>query len=341
MINNTKAFILLLFSTISIFNILNAQSRIDTTRVDFNNDKIIDTLIDNYSSGSNFGGSDFTIIDGKTKEEYTLSNYGCYCSFTNLITVPDSLLLEKNASFFDVLRTKAVTQKRDTIDATLEWLLSASFNSKYLKEHSYFKTIFNPKTKWESHKAFLPESYHIEVSGDTLQQLTSQYEKKPVSESSKAFLVYYTSAHYVETLDNEPPVAKNETYEIYKTPHTVYAKKGDTHKWLFISETGITGAPGKLRWYSINHVELVGDYVLIHQDIPPANAYVIHIVNVETQRVGSLKFDTSQNNGTDQGGMITFEIVNDHLVFTEYSKQKINKIPLQELFNSLDNYKDE
>jgi len=340
MTKTTQAIIFLLLSTISNYAKLNAQSRIDTTRVDVNNDKIIDTLIDDYNSGSNFGGSNVTVIDGKTKEEYTLSNYGCYCSFTNLITVSDSLLLEKNTSFFDVLKEKVITQKKGTIDATLDWLLSASFNSKHLDDHPYFKSIFSPSTPWKSYKPFIPESYYIEVDGDTLQKLDSQYGGAVATKNTNGFLVYHTNAHHIDRLDNELPEAINDTYKIYKTPHTVYVKTGDTHKWLFVSETGVTGAPSKLRWYSINRVELIGDYVIIHQDIPPANQYAIHIVNINTQRVGSLRFATSRENGTDNEGMKTFQVINNHLVFTNYDEEKINKIPLQELFDSLDNYEE-
>lgn len=337
---NTKSITYILLLLISVNSQLNAQSDVNKIRKDFNNDTIVDTLIENDNRGSNFSGKDVTIIDGKTNEEFMLSNYGCLCNFTKVVKISDSLQLDKNKAFLDILKEKVVTQKKDTIDATLDWLLSASFNSKHLDDHPYFGSVFNPNTPWKSHKPFIPENYHIEITGDTLQKLDSEYEDRGGIENSKGFLVYYTSAHYIDGLDNEQPVASNDTYEVYKTPHTVYVKKGNTHKWLFISDRAVTGAPGKLRWYSINQVQLVNDYVIIHQDIPPANQYVIHIVNINTQRVGSLRFTTSRDNGTDSGGMKTFEVVGDHLVFTNYDEEKVNKIPLQELFDSLDNYEE-
>lgn len=339
MINNIKRLFCLLLLVCS-YNEINAQSSINTIKADVNNDKIVDTLIDKYNSGSNFAGNDVTIINGKTNEEFMLSNYGCFCSFTKVIRVSDSLQLDKNKAFLNVLKEKVVTQKKDTIDASLEWLISASFNNNRLDGHPYFSAIFNPKTAWKTHKPFIPEPYHIEITGDTLQKLDIEYKGSAVTENPTGFLVYYTNAHYMDDLDNEQPVAKNKTYEIYKTPHTIYAKKGNTHKWLFISNEGLTGAPGKLRWYSINNVQLVDNYVIIHQDIPPVNEYVIHIVNIDTQRVGSLHFDASSDIGTDQEGMKTFEVKDEYLKFTNYGEEKINKIPLKKLFDSLDNYKE-
>lgn len=316
-----------------------AQYSIDTTRIDFNNDRIIDTLIDDFSSGSSFGGRDLVIIDGKTEEEFKMSNYGCYCSFTKVIRVPKNLQLEKNRSFLNVIKKEALNgKKKDTIDATLEWMISGAFDFKREREHPFFNLIVNPKTQWRSHKPFIPESYYINISGDSLETFSPNYEKDTIVGKSEGYLTYFTGSHYIETLDSLQPVAKNKNYQIYKTPHTVYVKKGDAHRWLFISDAGLTGAPDRLRWHSMGQVQVMNGYVIIHQDMPPANAYVIHIVNIETQRVGSLNYSTSRNNGTDEGGMDSFEIIDNHLVFTEYGEQEIKRVPLQELFDSLDKH---
>lgn len=355
--NFLKALVFLQLLSVSLDNPLNAQqSSIDTTRVDVNNDKIIDTLIDDWSNGSAFGGRQVTIIDGKSKEEFTLNNFQGLCSAINTIKIPENLLLEANKTFLDTLKNRVLYhKKRDSIDASLKWIISAKNHKKYFEntysndfgEHPFFDIILEPSTSWESSKPSLPESYYIEVKGDILQKFSSGSEMDSITDKSKGFLTYFTPSllgtrwNPLKTLDSLRPVTKNKEYKIFKTAHTVYVQKRNTYRWLFISDSGLTGAPDSFsRWESIGKIELIDHYVIIHQDVPPGS-YNIILINIENQRVARLdgKYEPHYNNWTDEGGMETFEVIDDQLVFSEYGEPELHKIPLKELFENLDNHK--
>ena len=314
-----------------------AQYRLDTIVADFNNDKVIDTLIDEYESGSTFGGRSVTITNGKTNETFTLSNYGCYCNFKQIVPIPNALTLDANSAFFEVLKEKVLPKKRAQPDSSLEWMTSATFNLKQVKSHALFDRIISPKTNWQSKPPTIPETYYNTVFGDTLQKLSATIKDNLTASQTKGFLIYYTNAHAVKSWDSLTPVITNDRYQIYKTAHAVFARKGNTYKWMFLSDLNTTGAPEKLRWSSINQVQLIDNYLIIHQDTSPDASYSIYIVNIETQRMGRLKYEASHHNVTTDDGMRTFKIIDNQLVFTTYDKQDLVELSLQQIFDTLDN----
>lgn len=333
-----KKSLLILLIIISVHNQLVAQYRIDTIATDFNKDQVVDTLIDSYEIGSTFGGRDLKLISGKTNEEFELSNYRCYCSFKNVITLPQKLLLKENKPFLNQLEEKLLPPQRDAIDSSLEWLISAELTVQPLDSHPLFECIVEPTTRWEENRLTIPKTYYVPVSGDTLQRLDVRNKNDSKIKRTQGYLVYNTNGHNVKNWDSIVPVIQNETYQVYKTPHAIFVRKDKRYKWLFISDVSSTGAPDKLRWHSINQVQLVGNYLIVHQDVPPNSVYSIHVINIETQRVGRLNYEFSSNNGTDNRGMSTFKILNNHIVFTEYGVQELVKVPLKKIFNALDNY---
>ncbi|WP_405266696.1 hypothetical protein [Cellulophaga sp. Ld12] len=314
------------------------QYKIDTTVVDFNKDTVLDTLINYYEYGSACSGGDASIINGKTKEKLTLYNEGCYSSFTRFIRVPTALNLETNAPFLKVLKDTVLPKKRGRPDSSLNWLLSGSLSLKVVEEHPLFDRIAVPKTNWIPNELNLPEPYYITVSGDTLQKLDHVYGSNFNEEYTIAFLAYYPIADSRAQLANLTPIIKNTEYEIYKTSHCVFVKKGKTYKWLFISDSDVMGAPDRHSWQAINQIQLIDNYVIIHQDVPPDNVYNIQIVNIETQKVARLKFEPSYNNWSDERGMDTFKILENELIFTEYGEPEPKKIPLKEIFEALDQF---
>ncbi len=328
---------LLLIILISINQPLVAQRyTLDTVVKDINHDKVVDTLINEFSSGSAFGGRTITIINGKTKEKFELSNYHGYSSLTRSIIIPENLTLKSNRFFLDVFKEKLLPPKKGRMEASLGWLLSAELNRKQLESDSLFKYIAKPKTNWEP-RINIPEPYYIEVSGDTLKKL--QPEERSISKNTQGFLVYYTYGYNIERLDTLVPVAENKDYKVYKTDHAVFVNKGNAYRWVFISDAGVTGAPDRHSWVSIETIKLVGKYLIIHQDVPPDTVYNIQIVNIETQKVAALDFSPAYNNWTEEGGMETFEIIDDQLIFTEYGKPEIVKLPLKKLFDSFEQLK--
>ena len=308
----------------------------DTIIKDFNNDKIVDTLIDFREMGSACAGRTVSIIDGKTNEKFTLNNDGCYSSFTNVIKVPKNLNLKKNSLFLAAIKDKSLPNKRDHIDSSLKWLLSGNSNVRILESHPYFDIIANPKTAWQPNILEIPDSYYIDSFEYSLQSEDFKNKNPTVTEKNQEYVAYYTYGHQIKKIDSLTPVAQNDTYKIFKTAHTVFVKKGDTYNWAFISDDLVTGAPDRRSWPSINQVQLIDKYLIIHHDVPPVNGYFIEIINIETQKIGHLKFDPSHNNWTDEGGMRTFKITNDLLLFTEYAEEEVMKIPLKQLFESLD-----
>lgn len=335
-----KILILILLLTCSNQFIVSQSYKRDSIIKDLNNDKVTDTLVSFYESGSNFGGREVSIINGKTNEKFTLSNYGCFCDYKNLIRISDSLGLKKNKLFLDAIKKEILpAYKAKQPDATLQWMLSGQLSLKPLKNDSLFDLIASPKTKWQSHVLEIPKPYYIEISRDTLQKITPEEGKVAINESSKAFLSYYTGAHYINTpLDSIKPVTKNKKYKIYKTAHTVFVKKSKKFKWLFISDIDVTGAPGKLRWPSIKQISLIDKYLIIHQAVPPDNVYNIQIVNIETQRLARLKHDPAYNNWTDKGGLETFKLEDEYLIFSEYGKPELTKLSLKKIFSALDTF---
>ncbi|WP_165750364.1 hypothetical protein [Cellulophaga sp. Z1A5H] len=314
------------------------QYKIDTTVVDFNKDKVLDTLINYYEYGSSCSGGDVSIIHGKTKEKFTLYNEGCYSSFTRFIRVPTALNLETNAPFLKVLKDTILPKKRGHPESSLNWLLSGTLSLKVVEEHPLFDRIAAPETSWIPNELTLPEAYYITVSGDSLQKLDLLYGNNFNQEYTTAFLAYYPIADSRAQLANLTPIIKNTEYEIYKTSHCIFVKKGKTYKWLFISDSNVMGAPDRHSWQAINQIQLIDNYLIIHQDVPPDNVYNIQIVNIETQKVARLKFEPSYNNWSDEGGMDTFKILENQLIFTEYGEPEPKKIPLKQLFEALDQF---
>ncbi|TPN86916.1 hypothetical protein [Aquimarina algicola] len=333
-----KNIIISIFVIINGYQISIAQYNLDTTLIDINHDKIVDTLINDFSRGSACGGRTVTVINGKTNEQFSLSNEGCYSNFIRILMVPQKLKLKTNKAFLNVLKKKVLPdQKRDHIDSSLEWIITGALGYKDLDDDSLFRDIVSPKTSWQSEILEIPDSYYVNISSEIL-KLSSAYKDHLINEESHGFLIYYPSGHHIEKLDSLTPVAQNKYYKIYKTPHAVFVKRGGMYNWLFISDSLVTGAPDRRSWFSIKQIQLIDKYLIIHQDVPPDNTYNIHIVNIETQKVGHLNFEPSYNNGTDEGGMDTFEVINNQLIFNEYGEPVLRKIPLQQIFNTLDSY---
>ena len=330
--------LIVLLLVLSGINQLAAQRHtLDTIVKDFNNDKVLDTLINSYGSGSACGGRTVSIVNGKTKKKFKLSNYGCYATFTKKIRIPENLTSKSNHFFLDALKEKLLPKKRDSMGSSLKWLISGELNSKRLDSHPLFDIIANPKTNWQSTILNMPKTYYVTIYGDTLQKLETINKEHSISKKGQGFLVYYTIGHHIKTLDSLAPVTQNKEYQVYKTDHAIFVKKGSTYRWVFISDSNITGAPDRHSWVSINQIEIIGNYLIIHQSVPPGS-YNIVVVNIETQKVGRLAFEPSSNNGTDVGGMNTFNIKDNLLKFTEYGNLVLKKIPLKEIFNTLDEF---
>ena len=53
-----------------------------------------------------------------------------------------------------------------------------------------------------------------------------------------------------------------------KTCLGLVVQKNERYKWVFVSESGLTGSPDKLRWSSIGFVAMAGSCLFLQQDLP-------------------------------------------------------------------------
>ena len=162
------------------------QNTLDTIVKDFNNDKVIDTLINYYSSGSSCSGRTVSIINGKTKEKFELNNNGCFSTFTKKIRIPKNLILKSNKFFLDTIKEKLLPVKRDSMDASLKWLISSELNLKQLDSHALFNIVAKPKTNWQPN-INIPKSYYVNIYGDTLQKLEPLNKESSITKKGQGF----------------------------------------------------------------------------------------------------------------------------------------------------------
>lgn len=267
------------------------------TAEDFNSDGVEDLLKCSYEIGSSFGGGDCELTDGKTKKTFKLTNYGCFCAIKKRVSVTPELRKKENEYFLYTLKKEILPKFRSTPDQSLVWIINSSLSAKKPIEQQYIDLVFNPKIVWRHEEPELPSTYFIEIGAQTLSKIIPEEKPnlaKTISQDQKDFLIYYGDTHF-STEDAKSkdfiPVAKNETYEILKTAHGVIAKKENTYKWLFVTDSHFNDSPQKLRWASIEKVVLDDKYVIIKQSLAPDPAYNIYIINLETGLGGRLKLD--------------------------------------------------
>lgn len=267
------------------------------THEDFNNDGIEDRLKCTYEIGSNFGGGDCELVDGKTKNKFALSNYGCFCAIKKRVFVAPELRKKENEYFLYTLKKEILPQFNPVPDQSLYWIIKSGLNTQKLTEHPYFDLTFNPKNNWRHDEPELPFTYSIEIAAQTLSKIIPE-EQVLFSQNSlsdhKDYLVYYGDTHF--TTENQEikdfiSVAKSDTYEILKTAHGVIAKKENTYKWLFVTDMDINASPQKLRWASIEKVALHDNHLIIKQSLAPDPEYNIYVIDIETSIGGRLKID--------------------------------------------------
>lgn len=276
------------------------------TSEDYNSDGIEDLLKCSYEIGSNFGGGECELTDGKTKNKFSLSNYGCFCAIKKRVRVAAELRKKENEYFFYRLKKEILPKFRPTPDQSLIWIINSSLHSQKLSEHRYFDLTFNPKIVWRQEEPELPSTYYIEMGVQILSKMipTESTTSLPRSRDQKDYLVYYGDTHFtakgLKTKDFIA-VAKNETYEILKTAHGVIAKKANSYKWLFVTDKDVNASPQKLRWASIEDVVLQDNHLIIKQGLAPDDAYHIYIIDIESGIGGRLKidFDNLLENGIE------------------------------------------
>lgn len=265
---------------------------------DFNQDGRKDSLGCTYDGGSGFGGMYCTLRNGRTKEVYTLDMYSCFCRIKKTIAIPPPLLLKENDGFLEAMTKNLFSEVRTAPDPSLQWILSASFSRKTLAHHRYFDLVFNGSNDWLPLPCLLPEPYALRIGPDTLSRIYTTDTEMPEwydSLTTQGYLAYggltqgmdhsllhmsVTSAHLVDS---------NENYRVWAVAHGIYVQRGSEYKWLFITDADINYAPDKLRWSSIRSAQLIGDMVIIVQQLPAGSGLQVYLADIETGICGHFR----------------------------------------------------
>ena len=255
--------ILKLISFLLTFISIQTFGQEKSTKVnDFNGDGVSDTLESYYDSGSGFGGKYATLHNGKTDDVYELNTYGCFCQIKKVILIPAKLKDPENYPFLEAMSKNILPKKKNLPDASLQWIINSTYSYKRLTDNRFFDLILNPCSNWEKGKLELPSTYYIDLKKDFVDIYYADQPEIPEGLSDKEnkwCLIYYGHNHYQykELTDSIILIDSYEKYKAYRTAHGVLIKKGNLFKWVFVTDIDLTGAPGKLRWESINNLKLI------------------------------------------------------------------------------------
>lgn len=335
-----KLYFLFLF----IFTVSLSAQHTSITQEDFNDDGIEDVLKCSYEIGSNFGGGNCELVDGKTKNKFTLSNYGCFCAIKKRVFVSPELRKKENEYFLHTLKKEILPLFKPVPDQSLYWIIKSGLNTQKLTKHPYFDLIFNPEIFWRQGEPEPPFTYSIEIGAETLSKITTEEQtsfSQNVSSDHKDYLVYYGDTHFTtenEEIKNFISVAADDTYEILKTAHGVIAKKENTYKWLFVTDMDINASPKKLRWASIENLVLHDKHLILKQSLAPDPEYHIYVIDIESGIGGRLNidFDLLLEKGVkilDLNQEERFSIQGDHIVIG--NKRNKLEFPLEKIKQEL------
>lgn len=312
------------------------------TNEDFNGDGIDDTLKCSFEVGSNFGGRDCQLIDGKTKKKHGLSSYGCFCKIKQQITVSPDLLKLENQTFLKLLKSEILPVQKLVADPTLQWLIDCAYASQTTGSDAVFNLIFKPKSNWRKGVIELPSTYYVKMPKDLLGKLFPDANRSDGSEGGHGYLVYYGDTHFSTNSNTKQDlieVTGNDTYKIFKTGHGVLVKKKEAYKWLFISDNDQNGSPSKLRWASIAQIILLEKHIIIEQSLAPDSIYNIYLIDIETGIGGRLRIDFDYFKGIDINDLSHQErfSVKDNEIRIGPKHNQL-KFPLKEIKQNLDRF---
>ncbi|MCD4665596.1 MAG: hypothetical protein K8R68_10020 [Bacteroidales bacterium] len=265
----------------------------DAILKDFNNDGYTDTLSSYYTGGSGFGGTYVTLVNGKTGENFELNNFGCFCNIKETILIPPKLKKESNKPFLDAIKNELLPEHRKSPDASLQWLITANLNHYEIPDNNYFDLFINSPTKWITGEIELPNTYYIDIKGETLHKLYFTESEKPSwydSITNEGWLVYYGHNHFRnENGDSLVFADSSDAYQAFSTSHGVVLEKDNSYAWVFVTDFRLTGSPQKLRWESIGNVKIVENYVVIQLINSEYFLNPIFIIDIEGGFSGRLK----------------------------------------------------
>ena len=250
---------------------------------DFNDDGAVDKLSYSTSSGSGFGGRFISVTDGKTGKLFEVNTYGCFCQIRREVFFPKGI----DTSFRKAIES-VLPERKTSPDGSLAWIIHGLFNQQKIPGNTHFKKCISFPNEWQGGHMELPSVYTLEMQVDSmlvLHEAVEELENLPLEKDATSLLLYYGHNHFDKTLRGSEriPELVTETpdYQIWKTQHGLLAKKGASHKWIFVTDQSLTGAPQKLRWASIGAVRLDGQFVFLEQVFPLDEKGVLWVIDIE------------------------------------------------------------
>lgn len=258
---------------------------------DINGDGYIDTLESYYSGGSGFGGKYCTLIDGKSNEKFEIDTWGSFAQIQQTVLIPPALRREENQPFIEEIKKVILPKWRESPDPSLQWIINANNSNYRLSDNTFFNLIIFSATKWIEGNLKLPTTYYIDFKGG---RYNRRYQKE-----DEGWLIYYGHNHYRNpTGDSLLVVESSNQYKILRTSHGLIANKEGNYKWIFVTDSQLTGSPSKLRWESIGDVILKDQYVLLSHELGLKGDDLernYFLIDIESGKVGRLKVQSKKD----------------------------------------------
>lgn len=249
--------------------------------IDVNADGVVDTIRSNDSSGSGFSSSFFSIMNGKTGEEYTVTSEYCFCSLRNRIDIPPALLKSENTRFKSYLEQHLFSiPKRAAPDASLQWILESNAVQLQIPDNPYFDQCIHTGLNWYDLPIEIPADYYLE------------FPSRLPADTSAFFLDYAGRNHYLNWKGDTLQIRySDDSLRILSTMHGILLQKKNRYAWIFVTDPMVTGAPDKLRWASIGQVKMVGNWLLLRHHRPVFSEDKIFLIDLQTGKSAGFKID--------------------------------------------------
>lgn len=289
------------------------QSQTEITLADLNGDGSQDSLRVSSGFGSGSGLKKAVFTDGSTGLQHTLQTASSFGSFISLVEVPEWLANPEQQALLAIMTEKILPPPAITPDPSLRWILNARRTRHIPTDHPYFNLVFAPNPKWLSTQFYLPESYFLPYGKETYAGEVPTGQDAP----EQGLLVYYghnhnnnkqsTAGQFIGLV--EVPGLEGQ---VYMSHHGLIQKnEAGAHRWIFVTDAPLTGAPDKLRWSSIGNVEVWNDQLLILQHRKPVSGgESIFLIDLETGHTARLHNELFS--GPDD--LLTLKIDGDELL---------------------------
>lgn len=265
----------------------NSSAQSQQIKSDFNKDGVIDRVEISEDGGSSLSSKEIMFIDGKTKKRYGFSIWYSFGSFFAICNAPNVLGKSGREQIGNQL-----FGYRDTLDASLHWLIDACSNSVDVKNTGIVNFATSYKPIWIKGEPVISDGYYAILSNDEYKGLLQKVEASPDYDFAKMksdyfWIDYNTQGHSMSRKKNKSRNSSgfyitpmDSTHWVYTTDNGVVLKKNDSYSWVFINDYKLLAGNEKLRWPSIDDAQILNDYVLVQYSSNISNS--LFIVNPNT-----------------------------------------------------------